>query len=161
MLQAYYEVMQIRDSPNELAEHFRRRNISLGDARGMLLSHAELRLPDVFTFTPESIAERLRIPDSDVATALQAVSLPLGSLAATDPEDLFLNNPVWMKPVIALDHGLFFCALPQLFFSFVFRIMDSLLSASPPAKTECADRRAAYLPTRAAAILRKALPDGP
>lgn len=72
-----------------------------------------------------------------------------------DTEHLHLSNPVWSKPTLALGDERYFCALPASFFSFVIPCMEAILS---PFADAVSDRRATYLESRVAEIVKIRFP---
>jgi len=123
-----------------------------------ILSHSDLRLPDIFTFSIEKVAADVGLDAEGLSTGLGKVELSFGELEGENPEHFFLDNPVWRRPLIRLGDGIFFCAMPQVFFSFVFQILDGLLGEDTKPRKCCSTRRAEFLEAEVARILVKALP---
>ena len=78
-------------------------------------------------------------------------------MSEEDTEHFHLDNPVWTKPVIKLDDGKYFCALPFGFFSFVIPCIESLLLS--PFRDAVSKQRAEYLETKVAEIVETQFPD--
>ena len=121
----------------------------------VLLSHYDLRLPGLYTFQPADFTDPLAIDEERVSAILDEYALEWGALADYETDHLHLSNPVWTKPVIKLDRGKYFCALPAGFFSFVMPCMESVLS---PFANAVSDRRAEYLESEVADIVRSRFP---
>lgn len=98
------------------------------------------------------------IPADKLCSTLDKLSICFGALAGNKAEYFFLDNPVWTKPLIKIGDGRFFCAIPQVFFSFIFPIFDKLLSDSPQAKSAYQKRRADFLEKEIRAIFSKSFP---
>lgn len=97
-------------------------------------------------FAPEAVA------------IIDRLSLRHGDLAQENPEHLYMNNPVWRRPYIALENGDLFAALPQLIFSFPFLIIESLIAGHSRIEKAYENVRAAYLEEAIASIVRRAMP---
>jgi hypothetical protein len=159
MVQKYYEVNpHFVGSADDLIAFATRENISVEQMKALMLSHSDLNLPDMFTFTAASISALLGVSKSHLEDVFRRLSLAFGDLAPHQPEFLLLDNPVWRKPLIALDQDRFFCATPQVFFSFVFPILDSLIAGNEALKRACEDRRAKFLEAEIARLFADAFP---
>ena len=153
----YHELIGLGDDDGaRFLEHIRGRGMPLETVRAMLLSHYDLRLPDLYTFHPSDFSAVLPIDEGHVSTILDHYALEWGSLSDYETDHLHLSNPVWTQPVIKLDHERYFCALPAGFFSFVIPCMESMLSRFG---TAVSDRRAQYLESKVADIVRSRFPN--
>lgn len=143
---AYYNaVPDLEGSPDELIYYFRDNKAPLEAVYPMVLSHYDLRLPEIYTFSVESLAQEKDLDPKGLSNALSKISLSFGDLENANPEHFFLGNPIWMKPLIKVDEANFFCSIPQLFFSFVFRIFNALIDQNKKAQHLCFERRAKFL----------------
>lgn len=124
---------------------------------GLVMGHYDLRLADTALFTSAEIAARLGKRVEVVSAVLEALSLTPGALVEANPEFLFLDNPVWERPVVKLG-DMFFCPMPQMAFSHIHRIMDFLVNEAE-LRTKLKERRAEYLEGQLEAVFRRALPD--
>src|SRR5690606_27452969 len=93
-----------------------------------------------------------------IVDALYDLSLAPGELKDTNPEHIYLNNPIWKKPYIRLANGSLFAALPQLVFSFPFVIMEGLTVGHEKLEVAYEDARADHLEQAVAALLSTAMP---
>jgi hypothetical protein len=75
----------------------------------------------------------------------ERISLRPGELASAKPEHFFMNNPVWRRPIVALDERTLFLPLPNLFYGFPFQIFEQFLSGRPALERAYSDARAKYL----------------
>lgn len=87
---------------------------------------------------------------------LRAISLPPAKLVDTDPQHLFIGNPVWNAPGIDLG-GSFFLAMPHIFFSHVHPIV-SRLCGQARLKSELENQRARFVEQKLGEALKAALP---
>jgi hypothetical protein len=157
---AYCEAFpQVKTRPEDLAEFFLTNAMSIESARLLCLTHATLFLPSLFVFSVDDVSEMAQVDRLALSQALPKLSLSFGDLSEHTPEHLFLDNPVWTKPLIRLDEDEYCAFLPQTFFSFGFRILDGLLDRSQPARRACQRRRADFLECEAERLIRLAFPN--
>ncbi|MEP3246754.1 MAG: hypothetical protein ABJN40_22875 [Sneathiella sp.] len=124
---------------------------------GLLMAHLDLRLVDTRLFTLEGVADSTGKPKEVILAILGVLSFEPGALKDAKPEFLFLNNPVWERPVISLDNG-FLVPLPQAAFSHIHRIMERL-AREAGLEAALQKRRAGFLEGSLEDLFRKALPD--
>lgn len=157
----YYEAFpELDGSPEKLIDYFNENKASLESVFSVALSHYDLRLPEIFTFSANSLAEQKGVDPNALLRALSELSLSFGELEHADPEYFFLGNPVWTKPLIKVEDDIFFCSMPQLFFSFIFKTLNSLIENNREAKISCADRRAKYLEDEIFSLMKTNFKDG-
>lgn len=123
----------------------------------MLMSHHDLRLHESYEFSPQYLAEKL---ESDVTVfkgILDFFSYELGALRDYETEHLYLSNPIWQRPIIKIEDEKYFCALPQMFFSFVLPSLDRLVEDVDP--TVLSKRRADYLEEKIVEIINRRFPE--
>lgn len=138
-IKIYHEAYQLPGTEEAIA-FIQERGITLEEVRFLILSHSDSFLSESFSFTSEELASSLNLETASVEGALSRLSYQFGELKNSNPEFFFLANPVWTKPLIKLPTGSYFCAIPQVFFSFIFQTIDSLLSVEQ-VKQEVQDKR--------------------
>lgn len=154
---AFYRFFpDMKGTPDDLISVVLKRDLSLEQLQWLIQIQADLRLPEIFTFSCTDLASRFDISSEALKHALNALSCKFGDLSDENPRHFFLTNPVWLKPVIDLADGRYFCPMPQLFFSFIFRILDGLLAGDEKARTACQNRRSQFLEDEVAAIFQTA-----
>ena len=139
-IKIYHEVYQLPGAVEEAIAFLQERGAKLKEVRFLILSHSELFLAESFSFTSAELASSMNLEPVALECALSKLSYQFGALRDSNPEHFFLGNPVWTKPLIKLPTGSYFCAIPQVFFSFIFQTLDSLLSAEE-VKREVQDKR--------------------
>lgn len=123
---------------------------------GMLMGHADLRHSDNATFDARTLATLTGIDAMRVEKALRALALRPGALAQQKLEFLFLDNPVWLAPLIELGDS-FLAPMPQAVMSHVHGILRRL--AHEANVLEALDTaRNAYLERKLVDALTMALP---
>ena len=108
------------------------------------------------TFDGKEVAALAGCSPEVAEKILRAVSLPPAGLVDTDPQHLFVGNPVWVAPGVDLDGGFLF-AMPQIFFSHIHPIV-SRLCGQARMKSELENQRARFLEEKLGETLEKALP---
>ena len=89
---------------------------------------------------------------------IDQLSMKRGELANIKLEHIYMNNPVWRRPFVALEDGDLFAALPQMAISFPFAIMEGLMKGHPRLEKAYEDARSAHLESAIAEILHRAMP---
>lgn len=142
----------------ELATLLRQPSTTRHAAKTVAIRVAEWILPKLFIFSSDEIANELSLDASAVGRLLDRLSLAFGALGEHSPEKIILENPVWRRPLIKLEDGTFFCALPQVLTSFVVSIIDELIEPFPAWQRKVQKKRAAYLEDQAERLMREAFP---
>lgn len=160
MLEEYHKAFPNLADSREAVLHFASENkIPLEAMKAMMLSHSDLSLSDIYSFDLKTIAEETKLDEKNIQIALNQLSIKIGELSENNTEYFFLDNPVWLRPVVEIDEENYFCALPQMFFSFIFPILSKLLDGDPVAVKEYEKRRAEFLESEIADLFNKAFPN--
>lgn len=160
MLDAYHKAHpHLENSTSEMLAFAEEQGITLDHMKSMLLSHSDLSLDDTHTFDAGVLASETGIDARSISSALACLSLGFGDLAESTPEHFFLTNPVWTNPVIKLAGDRYFCAMPQVFFSFAFQVLAELLEGDDAATKQYEKRRAEFLESDIRDLFGKAFPD--
>lgn len=157
MVAAYYEAHSEIQSDRAI-EFFESKGIALEQAKSILLSHSDLRLKDIHTFDAAELAIETKIDEFSIESALNLLSIKFGDLSEKNAEHFFLTNPVWTKPVIKLEDRKYFCAMPQVFFSFLFQIIAELLEHNELLLRQYEKRRADFLEIEIKEIFERSFP---
>ncbi|MGP1385440.1 MAG: hypothetical protein ACTS2F_17895 [Thainema sp.] len=153
----YYQTYNLPGSLEEAVDFVKDKDIR--EVQFLILSHSDLALAHYFSFTLEQLSDSLDIPAQSLELALSRLSYQFGDLKDSNPEHFFLSNPIWSKPLVKLSSGSYFCAMPQLFFSFIFQTIDSLLSTEK--LKEVQDKyRSKFLEDEIAKLFEWAFPEG-
>jgi hypothetical protein len=159
MIRKYYELNpDFTDSAQDLLELANRQKLSTNQTKALILGHVDYRLQEVFRFSSASMAAVLGVAEANITNVFKMLSLKFGDLSSHQTERLLLDNPVWQKPVIDVGQNNFFCAIPQLFFSFVRPLLDELVAGNSTLQHACEDRRAEFLESELAQLFRRAFP---
>jgi hypothetical protein len=116
-------------------------------------------LPDHFEIDVNKTAERLGLDGTGLNQALKEIALQPGGLENKQVEHLFLDNPVWTSPLVAVRNGFFFSGVPQAFFSHIYRIVGVICERHGLA-SRLSDRRSEYLESEAHRLVSKAIRSG-
>ena len=157
LIESYHELLDLgKDKAERFIEHVvNKEETPLDGVRAMVSAHYDLRLPHIYTFLAAELAETHGLDEDRVSAILDEYALGWGTLSEYETEHLYLSNPVWVKPLVKLGDGKYFCALPASFFSFVIPCMEAVLS---PFAATISDRRAEYLEAKVAEIVERRFP---
>jgi hypothetical protein len=133
-------------------------NITIDQFKALILEHSDLTLASVYVLEPAIISNECGIDRASIVSGLERLSLSFGTLKDSDPAHLFLSNPVWTKPVVKIGEEVYFCAMPQIFFSFVFHIIAELLEGDERSKKQYQKRKADFLELEIKDQFSKAFP---
>lgn len=159
VVDAYYSTNpDFEDSKKDMVAFATKNAISLDGMKSIVLSHSDQSLCDAYIFETKTLAADTGINQAAISSALHLLSIGFGDLKDKATEYLFLDNPVWTKPLVRLGGDQYFCAMPQVFFSFIFPILTSLLGKDESALKEYQDRRAEFLEHEIRNLFEKAFP---
>lgn len=115
----------------------------------------ELGYPWVFTLSRTQLQSEF---EPKLLDAIFEMALPLGALSGANLDHIYLNNPVWRKPYIALENGDIYVGLSHLIYSFPFAIIEEKMDGNPKLKIAYEDSRSEYLEEAIETILQTAMP---
>ncbi|WAP70436.1 hypothetical protein [Jiella pelagia] len=151
----FREMPNLKGTPDELLALLPK-GIEREAVMALLMSHADLRHADNMSVTAADVAAMTGKDKERVDRVLRMFSIEPGELAGQNFEHLFLANPVWARPGIALDEAYLF-GMPQAIFSHINEIMWNVATTAK-IEEDLSDRRAAYLEDKAEAVLQSVLP---
>lgn len=161
IVRAYYEANpQFTESPEAMLAVAKRNRYSREQVRFLVLAHADLSLSRIFVFHPSDVARDLGLPEQSVAAIFEKMSLSFGHVSPDALERVMLDNPVWRRPLIRLGEHDFYCAMPQLFFSFVQPMLDELIGNDKELQHACESCRASFLEAQVRMLFEKSFPGG-
>ena len=107
------EFPDLQDQREEMREVFRERcRENLRYFKEMLITHADLLLKDIFTFSHSEFMELYGFPhDEGVRQLLARWSLSFGELKDKNPKHFIVTNPVLTQPLISVGTDSYFWAL--------------------------------------------------
>lgn len=121
-----------------------------------LKAHLDSRLFERSTFKANEVAAQTGHTLETVEKIFRTLSLQPGSLVDTQPDYLFLSNPIWTAPGIDLGESIFI-AMPQVVFSHIHPAIIRLCEAAG-LKKNMESTRARFLETKLGEVLTNALP---
>ncbi|WP_269714427.1 hypothetical protein [Caulobacter sp. NIBR2454] len=127
----------------------------LEDLRDAAFQLSELGYPWAFTL-PRSMIKLEFSPK--IVEALYGISVRPGELEGTNPDHLYLDNPVWRRPYVRLPNDDLFIPLPQLIFSFPFAIVEGLMTGHTALKAAYENARASYLEATIVDLVKTGMP---
>lgn len=132
--------------------------VSMQEAFCRIVAVTDRLVAQLLIIDCEELGAEHNVDPKVLGTFFNWLSLGLGDLHEEDPEALFLDNPVWLRPLIYFSHTTYFCALPQSLMSFVFPIVDELVNPYPDLTKKLSLARASFLEDEVAALFEKGLP---
>lgn len=142
------------DTSNSAFEALESRSI---DVAGFVISRSSLRLPDIYTFDIPTLSAASGVPAPSVDAILRSLALKPGDLVGSNLEHLFLQNPVWLQPIIDIGKGQFMAPLVEAIFSHLHLIVKRLAGQGRVAR-QLDKRRSEYLEGEVPDVLREAMP---
>lgn len=161
LAEKYHEAIpELISKPNEMLEFLVEQDASLREARLMVLSHSDLRLPDKLMFSLDDFLRAYpRNVDLDVLRRIvDNWALSFGELAERDPEHFFMANPVWSHPLIKTGHDMYFVPIVGLFLQFSWELMESVIKDNADLYSRYKVRRAKFLEEDIERLLKHAFP---
>lgn len=158
MVNAFFQRFPFQGDVEEIAASLKRDAETTKHLKSALLPLADRFLAGEMFVGSGDIAQELGMDVDALDSLLKKLSLEPGSLSTISPEQLFLDNPVWLKPFVALPNRQFFCTLPQTLMSFVYPIMDNLVRPYPTLTEKLSEVRADFLEKEVERMLRAAFP---
>lgn len=113
LLDAFFGAFPLKGDVHQFRERMSHPDITLEQVRWALLPLSDRFIVEALLITNEEISQEFGV-DLDAARILtNRLSLALGDLVDEAPESFFLDNPVWLRPLVYLQKDVYFCALPQ------------------------------------------------
>lgn len=158
MLDAFFSTFELHGDIENFRSQLTSPDVSIEQAKYRLLPWSDRFIAPAFIVSIDEIAKDYDVKPAAVAILTNRLSLAFADLATKPPESFFLDNKVWLQPLIYMQRGMYFCALPQTLMSFVFPIVDELLKPYPTIQRKLSDARAAYLEDEVSRLFEKAFP---
>jgi len=153
----YYELIGISsDMAKPFFEDMGFDSMSAESLFVVIVSHYDMRLNENYEFSINNLSKISGFNEVVVLAILDEFSYVLGDLQSFETEHLYLSNPIWLRPLIKIEDGRYFCAIPQMFFSFIIPSLDRLVEIID--KVELSDRRSKYLEDKIIEIINRRFP---
>ncbi|MDN3551011.1 hypothetical protein [Mucilaginibacter aquaedulcis] len=126
----------------------------------MLFSHADLKLPEIFTFCLEDLKNLSAVECSDeqITKIFDELSYEFGDLKDYDKDHIFLNNPVHQKPFIRLEEKSYFSAINFLLFHLGVDLLEGLIAKDKGLKELYLKAKGKYLENTLEELFRNSFP---
>ena len=139
-----------KEGREKLFQFFRR---DLKQLKAVLISHSDLFLYKIFTFSIEDIDEYLegKLDKNHIAFIMDRLSLTFGDLENENIEHFILNNPVQKKPFIKIDgleendKQLYYCSILGTVEYLQLEILESFIKDYPSINQKFSKVKAKYL----------------
>lgn len=153
MVYTYHKEFGLDDSSaNKFWEMMKTQKASREKVTSILLSHSGLILPDIYTFTLDEISKSISIPKKPLAEVIKELSYKEGDLVDANVNHFHLNNPIWKKPIIAIDSNTIFCPIPMVFFGQSIPLIENLLVQNSIKPEKISKERSKFLEKKVAGL---------
>ncbi len=139
-------------------EHFGR---NLQYTRIAMMTHADLCLDQLFTFTAEEIAaySKNELSKEQIIFVFDKLSYRFGELKDFNTEYFILDNPVHKKPFIKLEEEKYFSSLWSHLPHISIRLLEALVNENATLYSKYTDTKAAYLERETEKLFKTNFPD--
>jgi hypothetical protein len=132
-------------------------------AAAICINDADLLLPQLYVFDLSDFAAAFPEPvDEDaLLNTLVHWSYSPQDLVGHNRNHLFLDNPIWERPLLRMGERRFYWPILEIFHSFGLEMLESLVSRHSDLREKYFSKaRSTYLPDRVAELMRNAFPMG-
>lgn len=122
--------------------------------------HCDILLPQIYTFSLDEWLDAYSGPvnPEDLQTVLKQWSYEIGSLYDFEPEHIFLDNPIWTRPLIHVGNDTYMWPILGLFFHSCLELMEIILNANSDLVNRYEKRRANFLEDEIEQVMAHAFP---
>lgn len=159
LVTALFETFPLQGDLDGFRRQITASDVSMREARFRILPWTDRFVGPLLMIGCDEIAAAHGVAKDAVAILLNKLSLKFSNLADEAPEKFFLDNPVWLRPLIYCNAETFFSALPQSLMSFVHPIVDELIKPHPRLQKKLSEARAGFLEDEVFALFEKAFPN--
>jgi len=136
---------------------------NLKQLKWALLTHGDLHLKDAFTFDLSEIRNLIRpeleIDEIHLSKLLNDLSMEFGDLAEINTDHIFLNNPVHLRPFIALSNVSYFSAITYMFPHLGVDLLETFMRKEKDLSTYYSKQKGTYLEREVRRCFEDAFPD--
>ncbi|SCY29165.1 hypothetical protein [Nitrosospira sp. Nsp13] len=158
MLEKFFATFELRGAVDDFRTRLASPRITYEQAKWELLPWSDRFIGPALIITNQEIAEEFGLDLKAVDILTNRISLAFSDLAEEDPENFFLDNPVWLRPLIYMQKDCYLCALPQTLLSFMLPIADELLIPFDGLQTKLSNVRAIFLEDEVGRLFETAFP---
>lgn len=158
MLDKFFSLFPIRGAIEAFRVELLDPRVTRKNLKAALLPWADRFIGPEFIITNQEIADEYDLDLESAAALTNWISLAFTNLKDENPEGFFLENPVWLRPLIYLEKDHYFCALPQTLFSFILPIVDELLTPHNGLQNKLNNARAKFLEEEVTHLFHTAFP---
>jgi hypothetical protein len=128
----------------------------------MLMAHADLRLPDIYTLDIADLADLYgdKSKTKELKVMMDNLSCKFGELKDQNPEHFILDNPVHLRPFIKVGNNSYFSAVLGIIRHLSLGILENLISTESNLKTKYEDTlKPNYLEEKMTSLFRDGFPN--
>lgn len=158
-VESFFSETGINEKPEEFLKYVEKNNLKIKEVQRLLWGYYDSYIGDSFILNSIEFSQRAKIELNELISIFDTFSLELGCMEKENPELFFLDNPVWSKPLVKIDNGKYFCALPTSFFSFILKILSGLCKEDKNLNRKLSQARASFLEDRIEYLFKCAFPE--
>jgi hypothetical protein len=127
----------------------------------MLVTHADLKLNGIYSFTLEHAQSLLKtkVPDDVLERLLDRLSFQFGDLKDFNKEHIVLGNPVLSRPFIRVAERSYFSAIWGVMSHIALDLLEDLVWTNESMRNAYTDAKADFLELEVEQLFRKAFPN--
>jgi hypothetical protein len=150
----------LTSKPEELSQVAKEQKLNARQMGIALLHHSDLRLSDIYTFSFDDFlrAYPSHIDADILREILRRWALSFGDLSTSNAEYFLLDNPIWHRPIILIEHDQYFVPIIGLFISFCLELMEDVVKTDPPLFQKYIDYRGTFLENEARNLFAASFP---
>lgn len=128
---------------------------------GMLATHADLKLDQIYSFTLDHAQSLLntKVPDGALERLLDRLSFQFGDLKDFNKEHFVLGNPVLSRPFIRIEERSYFSAIWGVLPHIALGVLEDLVWADDSMRDAYTKAKADFLELEIERLLREAFPN--
>ena len=158
ILEQFFTTFEFKGATEDFRRQLANANVTTEQAKYALLPLSDRFIGPTLLISNQELADEFSVDLDAVRRITKGTSLAFADLVDHDPEHFFLNNPVWLRPLIYLQEDIYFCALPQTLLSFVFPIAEELLAPFEGLPAKLSNVRSEFLEDEVARLSELAFP---
>jgi len=160
MIERYYSIFTGLKEKNGFLKYIKEQKLDKEQLKIVILNHSDLRLMDNYRLTLQDFTAAYEdyVEKEVLLKLLVHLTMKFGELKEYNKEFIFMDNPIWTKPLIKLDDKDYYLPIPALLISFCMEIIESIIFKYPYLKTKYEDARADYLEKKILSLFESNFP---
>jgi hypothetical protein len=165
LISKYYSLFPSDEDKQEeeriaaMMDLIKKEKIGFEKLRFMMLNHSHLFLPDLYAFDLNDFLKfyPTQVDNQRLIAIIESWSIEFGNLSTMKEMDIFLDNPIWKKPMIKYGK-IYFWPILNTFLSFCTNLMENLIKSNDSLYKKYTKSKARFLENRVQALFTKNFP---